>query len=335
MNAKSDLEQLRDYISQKMDEANVFTTEEMQTSNPTSLSSHIVYDAYKQPDSKHFADLGIAVEVNARKPVMDVKVGKRPNGVGRGIIEDFNTIFTAMFKHFEDHERIVTVWQNSHSEDPLGRFGSLSVAGVRRWSKYYQLVIVGKEREEYTEEHDSCFGKFEEPEKREYPMRTMACSRKYYCHEKELCKQKTTNADYEEPVKTRNITIIKPTKRGRLAYENGQVIEVDWGNTPVKIGIGQPYPVDIENKIFKQVYEIWNKKKIAQSRQGDWYSELRAFFLENLLAEYTGEAIAKTVNWANEKADDWNREHPKRRKGIKHFTILPENQEKLALWCSV
>lgn len=80
--------------------------------------------------------------------MMNVCVGERPKPVGRGALRDFNELFMAMFRYFsENHERIVTMWHENHEEDPLGSFGSLAVASVRRWLKYYQLVTVEKQTE--------------------------------------------------------------------------------------------------------------------------------------------------------------------------------------------
>ena len=221
---------------------------------------------------------------------MDVCVGERPKPVSRGALEDFNAVFLTMFEYFQGHERIVTVWHENHEEDPLARFGSLTVASVRRWLKYNQLVTVEKEKES-----------LDEPNWRGS------------LH--------------------RNITIIRPTKRGQQAYEDGLVIKVDWGSEyhleSVSVGIGKPYP-ESATKIYDVATDIWHKAKISMSRQGKWWSERRGYYLENLLDKKTDEALKMIHAWAGAKAWDWNVNHRRRRPRIKdQFYEPPKNQRRL------
>lgn len=163
------------------------------------------------------------------------------------------------------------VFHALHEEDPLSSFGSLTVSNVRRWLEYYQLITVKKDRETYKVKRKPCFGKFKQDTR---------CSllSKYssWCGDETDCVKASSNPDEFDDTKTRNITIIRPAKRGFLAYENGLLIEVDWGSSPVKVGLGKPYP-ERAKKLHELAEEIWEKAKISQSRQGQWWSDLHEF----------------------------------------------------------
>lgn len=253
--------------------------------------------------------------------MIDVCVGERPKGVSRGTLEEFNGVFLKMFEHFQSHKRIVTVFHDSHKEDPLTVFGSLTVSQVRKWLKYHQLVTVKKERETYEVKRKPCFGKFKQD---------TSCSllSKYssWCADEEDCIKASSNPEEFENTKTRNINIIRPTKRGFLAYENGLVIQVDWGS-PVQVGLGKPYP-ERARKLHDLAGLIWKKAKISQSRQAKWWSDLHQFCI-GLLGLKTDEASRRLHSWASAKAWEWNVNH-RRRLGIKSACYsLPETQRRL------
>lgn len=86
---------------------------------------------------------------------MDVRVGKKPNPLSIGTIMRLPKVFNRMFEWFhQEHPRIVTVHFESHEEDPLSCFGSLTVSQIRRWLAYYQLVTVEEVKEPLPEPDD-------------------------------------------------------------------------------------------------------------------------------------------------------------------------------------
>lgn len=135
--------------------------------------------------------------------------------------------------------------------------------------------------------------------------------------------------------KNRTLRIIKPTKRGFMAYENGVVIKVKHGSSYYqeehKLGIGKPYSYWEK---FESVAEtIWKKQKIAMTRRGKWHPDLKDFYVSTLLDQKTKEALNKLEEWASAKAFDWNINHRKRPK-IKVFAPksdaeLPKGQARL------
>ena len=201
----------------------------------------------------------------------EVTVGDKPKSVSWGTLEDFNKVFTAMFKYFsEGHEAVKTIWMEQCEAETLNVFSNLEIGQVRNWLKYYQLVTVEKIVEP--------LGK---------PIRLYDD------------KLKTTRTEY----------IIKPTARGFYAYENCQVITVDVGTVQYKVGIGKN--MTYWDEVYGLAEAIWKKHQIAISRREKWYSELKEKYLKDCLDKYRVEATRIIGEWAADKAFQWNKAHKK------------------------
>jgi len=119
------------------------------------------------------------------------------------------------------------------------------------------------------------------------------------------------------PWKNRTTWVLKPTVRGFNSYEMGAILEVDCGNRPVQLGIGKPYTTF--DRMFGLATAVWQREKIARSRQGEWYREL-VLFCEELLDVPRNEAESKLTDWAYGKASDWNR---RKRRVVKNSIKKP------------
>jgi len=182
--------------------------------------------------------------------------------------------------------------------------------------------IVTVHFENHEEDPLTCFGSL-----------TVSCVRRWleYCQliTVQVQKQALDQASQVEGFrKNRTLRIMKPTKRGFEAYENGQIITIQQGSSYYqkerKLGIGKPYT--FWDKIEEIAEAIWVKHKIAMSRRAKWHPELKKFHLNNLLDKKTDEALNMLQAWASAKAFDWNINH-KRNRRVKIFTRVPEGVE--------
>ena len=144
----------------------------------------------------------------------------------------------------------------------------------------------------------------------------------------QLITVKTVKEPLPEPDgfrKNRTKRIIKPTKLGFIAYDQGKVLQVKAGsvsyNTAYKVGIGLAF--SYWDKLESLGMELWKRERISQSRRWKWHSELREFFVYHLLDREAIEAKSLLHAWAFKKAADWNREHPRGRSRRKSRILEP------------